>query len=349
MATDSVLLQNNRGRFVGGNSLGHLHKGHGTVAASSSIPSKYQTIVVDNSERKGFLSRAKRFQGLGAVNENPGPGTYKGVEQPNKDVSPSYSKCGTGTFASKMTRFVKEKRAFAQPGPGEYEPHKPPIKSDFNKASVTSNFHLPIAIPSNERKQMQAPAPNSYKISKATGKVAYDNNVSAYAAFKSNSKRESFIARKAAANLPSPCQYNVKEDLTHKSSTGASAAFKSTTERKMTSTPELSPGPGSYNPYNTGQEKRKGYKFQRQHYLSISAPALALPEVEPAPGPGHYNLVNYDGEGKRYMSSSMFVSTTSRWNPVLEAEMEVPGPTSYRPRRVGKQSFIYNPSRKWIS
>ena len=27
MATDSVLLQNNRGRFVGGNSLGHLHKG----------------------------------------------------------------------------------------------------------------------------------------------------------------------------------------------------------------------------------------------------------------------------------------------------------------------------------
>ena len=37
------------------------------MAASSSIPSKYQTIVVDNSERKGFLSRAKRFQGLGAV------------------------------------------------------------------------------------------------------------------------------------------------------------------------------------------------------------------------------------------------------------------------------------------
>ena len=37
------------------------------MAASSSIPSKYQTIVVDNSERKGFLSRAKRFQELVAV------------------------------------------------------------------------------------------------------------------------------------------------------------------------------------------------------------------------------------------------------------------------------------------
>ncbi len=37
------------------------------MAASSSIPSKYQTIVVDNSERKGFLSRARRFQELQAV------------------------------------------------------------------------------------------------------------------------------------------------------------------------------------------------------------------------------------------------------------------------------------------
>ncbi|CAB3979660.1 Hypothetical predicted protein [Paramuricea clavata] len=349
MATDSVQLQNSRGRFVGGNSLGNLHRGHGTVAASSSIPSKYQTIVVDNSERKGFLSRAKRFQELVAVNENPGPGTYKGYEQSNHEISPSYSKRGTGTFASKMTRFNKEQRAFAQPGPGEYEPLKPPVKSDFNKANVTSNFHLPIAMPSDERKQLQAPAPNSYKISKATGKVAHDNNVSACAAFKSNSKRQSFITSKTAANLPSPCQYNVKEELLHKSSTGASASFKSTTERKMTCTPDLGPGPGSYNPYNTRKEKRKGYKFQRQHYLSISAPAFALPEVEPAPGPGHYNLVNYEGEGKRYMSSSMFVSTTSRWNPTWEAETEVPGPTSYRPRRVGKQSFIYNPSRKWIS
>jgi hypothetical protein len=54
-----------------------------------------------------------------------------------------------------------------------------------------------------------------------------------------------------------------------------------------------------------------------------------LPEVEPAPGPGHYNLVDYEGEGKRYMSSSMFVSTTNRWNPAWEAETEVPGPSMF--------------------
>lgn len=36
--------------------------GHGIVAATSSIPSKYQTIVTDNADRKGFNAQAKRFQ-----------------------------------------------------------------------------------------------------------------------------------------------------------------------------------------------------------------------------------------------------------------------------------------------
>ena len=44
-----------------------LITGHGKTAASASIPSKYQTIVSDNSERKGFLSRSKRFEGVNVV------------------------------------------------------------------------------------------------------------------------------------------------------------------------------------------------------------------------------------------------------------------------------------------
>ena len=67
--------------------------------------------------------------------------------------------------------------------------------------------------------------------------------------------------------------------------------------------------------------------YSRRHYLSISAPALEVPELDPSPGPGHYNLVNYKGEEKRYMSSSMFVSTTSRWNPGTNIETEIPGPS----------------------
>ena len=45
----------------------YLVTGHGKTAASASIPSKYQTIVSDNSERKGFLSRSKRFEGMNVV------------------------------------------------------------------------------------------------------------------------------------------------------------------------------------------------------------------------------------------------------------------------------------------
>ena len=37
-------------------------KGHGIVAATASIPSKYQTIVTDNSDKRGFGGQAKRFQ-----------------------------------------------------------------------------------------------------------------------------------------------------------------------------------------------------------------------------------------------------------------------------------------------
>lgn len=39
-----------------------LKKGHGIVAATASIPSRYQTIVTDNADKKGFLSQAKRFR-----------------------------------------------------------------------------------------------------------------------------------------------------------------------------------------------------------------------------------------------------------------------------------------------
>ena len=38
-----------------------LFPGHNVTAATSSIPSKYQTIVTNNSDRRGFQSRTRRF------------------------------------------------------------------------------------------------------------------------------------------------------------------------------------------------------------------------------------------------------------------------------------------------
>lgn len=63
-----------------------------------------------------------------------------------------------------------------------------------------------------------------------------------------------------------------------------------------------------------------------KHYLCISAPAMPLPPLEPMPGPGHYNVVDYEGPPKHYMSSSAFVSTTSRWSGGAPGEEDVPGP-----------------------
>ena len=38
-----------------------LFTGHGVVAANSSIPSKYQTLVTSNADRRGFGATSKRF------------------------------------------------------------------------------------------------------------------------------------------------------------------------------------------------------------------------------------------------------------------------------------------------
>ena len=41
--------------------------GHNITAATASIPSKYQTIVIDNADRKGFLSKSRRFNHVASV------------------------------------------------------------------------------------------------------------------------------------------------------------------------------------------------------------------------------------------------------------------------------------------
>lgn len=79
-----------------------LLTGHAVAAHNSSIPTKYQTVVVSNAEQRGFNSRTKRFQYEMQENVNPGPGTY-GVEKEDfVNRSPSISKKGTGGFASKV-------------------------------------------------------------------------------------------------------------------------------------------------------------------------------------------------------------------------------------------------------
>jgi len=341
---DSVQVEEPQKRAVGGTvTTGRIHKGHGKTAASASIPSKYQTIVRDNAEKKGFLSRSRRFAENNST-ANPGPGTYGDIKS-SESVSSSFSRKGFGGFVSKAKRFPHGV-INAGPGPGLYDPLLS-REHDFNKSVVTRNFHLPIAIQRDDQKH-QLPAPNQYSIGKSSGRVVYNNNVAACAAFKSKSKRSKDWA--AGSNGPSPCHYTVNDKLIFDSPKTATAPFKSTTERKMMLSPDPCPGPGSYEPsVDLDQMKSKKQSgFHNKHYLCISAPALPLPPLEPMPGPGHYNIVDYVGPPKHYMSSSVFVSSTSRWSGGAPGEEDVPGPATYRPQHFGKQSFIYNSQGRWI-
>ncbi|EDO35197.1 predicted protein [Nematostella vectensis] len=344
---DSVHIEQSTGRPVGGSvNGGRLHRGHGKVAASASIPSKYQTIVSDNSEKKGFLSRSRRFAdgGLGA---NPGPGRYE-QPRPIEMERTSFSKKGTGGFASKSKRFPRKAiRGESGPGPGEYD-QKLPQEHYYNRSGATSNFHLPIAVARKEDKINSFPAPNHYNVGNITGRVAHDNNVAACAAFRSKSKRNWILSQAG----PSPCHYTINDQLIKDAPKGVTAPFKSTTERKMARSPLPFPGPGTYKPYDEGKtlHPRDRHGFLNKHYLCISAPALPLPLPDPNPGPGHYNIVDYEGPPKHFMSSSAFVSATSRWgnDATVGGDDEAPGPATYRPQQTGKQSFIYNANARWV-
>lgn len=56
---------------------------------------------------------------------------------------------------------------------------------------------------------------------------------------------------------------------------------------------------------------------------------MPLPDTPPMPGPGSYETVNYEGQPKHYMSSSAFVSTTSRWTGSGQPG-EQPGPGKFK-------------------
>lgn len=340
---DSVeVLESGYRRSVGAQKPGRLHKGHGTVAANSSIPSKYQTLVTSNADKRGFGGTSKRFNHDATVNENPGPGSYRKLPVAERQ-STSFSKKGMGVGFVSKTRRVPRNKGTAGPGPAYALPSMLSTRKDYNSAAVSSSFHSPIAV--QREKGSLAPAPNSYNVS---DDLTHKNNGSQFqASFKSTSRRVDFYRNTSSA--PAPGHYNVNDTLVKSSVRGTNSSFKSTTERQMCRSPAAVPGPGHYKPYETPTQQPNKMQMPRKHYLCISAPAMPLPPPLPEPGPGSYELVDYKGPAKHYMSSAAFVSSTSRWTGGEALTAPKPGPATYRPDNPGaKQSFLYNATRKWV-
>ncbi|XP_060061530.1 O(6)-methylguanine-induced apoptosis 2 isoform X2 [Erinaceus europaeus] len=246
-------------------------------------------------------------------------------------------------FNSQVKRFYDKKRARMDPIISKFPaanaytiPSHFSSKKDFSN-SCSSMFQSPSFA---KAFKFETPAPNHYNASISCCKLS--NNVCARAGFLSKTQRGTLTLSERG---PAPGHYNINESLVRQSPKILMSCFKSKTDRgvKLAS---IGPGPGHYNPTDHIKKPKKGL-FPRNPVLNFSAQPLPLPPKPPLPGPGQYEIVDYAGPPKHFISSASFVSNTSRW-ATASAQSDMPGPASYRPEFPGKQSFLYNEDNKWI-
>ncbi|XP_012577632.1 PREDICTED: O(6)-methylguanine-induced apoptosis 2 isoform X2 [Condylura cristata] len=299
----------------------------------SSIPFKYKKPEIPESEKKGFSCQAKRF--YSKKDEVPGPGFYNVIHQSPVSNSVSLSKKGTCTFPSMRARL--DTIISKYPAANAYTiPSHLVSKKDFSN-SCSSMFQLPSFA---KVLRFETPAPNHYNASDSCCKQS--NNVSARAGFVSKTQRGPYIR---TGTGPAPGHYNINDSLVKQSPKILMSCFKSKTNRgsKLIAT---GPGPGYYNPSDHIKIQRKAL-FPKNPLLNFSAQPLPLPPKLPLPGPGQYEIVDYEGPPKHFISSASFVSNTRRWT-VAPAQPGLPGPATYKPELQGKQSFLYNEDNKWV-
>ncbi|XP_055467435.1 O(6)-methylguanine-induced apoptosis 2 [Psammomys obesus] len=297
-----------------------------------SIPYRNKISKLQEPEKKGFNSQARRF--YHKMDDIPGPGFYNVVHQSPVFNSASLSKKGTCTFPSTCARLSSIISKY--PAANAYTIRSTLVsKKDFSN-SCSSMFQQPIFM---KVVKSETPAPNHYNASISS--CAQKNN--ACSGFLSKTQRGSFPM--VTLGGPAPGKYDVNEALVKQSPKILVSCFKSTTGRglKLTS---MGPGPGYYNP-NECIKILKKPSVPKTTLLNFSAHPLLLPPKPPPPGPGQYDIVDYEGPPKHFISSASFVSNTSRW-PSLSSKSSLPGPATYKPEIPGKQSFLYNEDNKWI-
>ncbi|XP_027697251.1 O(6)-methylguanine-induced apoptosis 2 isoform X2 [Vombatus ursinus] len=271
--------------------------------------------------------------------ENPGPGFYNVIHQSPEFNSVSLSKKGTGAFPSVDNRLPMKTSNY--PAANAYNlPSSLISKKDFSN-SCSHMFHLPFC---EKSCKWLTPAPNHYNTTVLLNKEENSWCPLARPGFLSKTPRGFTSTRQRL--VPSPGHYQINETLVKEAPKLVGCGFKSRTLREMKIT-SVVPGPGTYNPNILIKAPPKKNITRKKYTLTFSAfPLPPLPKP-PVPGPGQYDIVNYEGPSKHYISSATFVSSTSRW-PINANQDGLPGPATYKPEFPGKQSFIYNSDKKWI-
>ncbi|KAJ3323977.1 hypothetical protein HDV06_000953 [Boothiomyces sp. JEL0866] len=317
-----------------------------------SIPTRFQTIHYEDSEKKAFASTSRRFESK--TNDLPGPGYYaraaEKLELVMKDASVSKRGYGVG-FASQQKRFMKpptDLETDITVSPAQYFPKSPKYSGSLQN-SLSAVFRNPantvpgksFFVSSNtmvrtKRGFKATPGPGEYSVDRIVVRPPLGDEKSSI--FKSRTSRSHFGAQ---SSIPAPGSYDV--DKSSKS-----------LEPKVY---------GAISSFRSSQRFQHTYLTVRKiKIVNISDPP-ALPE-EPLsnqvcipgsgqtpiafPSPGKYNIVR--GADATHKSSpatrSIFMSKSERFAQPLNKE--VPGPGYYHPFPHSKsRSYHLNLEENW--
>eukprot|EP00163_Fabomonas_tropica_P005402 TRINITY_DN14924_c0_g1_i1.p1 TRINITY_DN14924_c0_g1~~TRINITY_DN14924_c0_g1_i1.p1 ORF type:complete len:375 (-),score=40.99 TRINITY_DN14924_c0_g1_i1:70-1194(-) len=360
------------GRSTGG-ALKRPPKSNSERRTQSSIPTKFEVTLKDNTAKKAFGSTSSRFSHYG--NELPGPGTY--VAQSSLENSkPSIGKKGLGNgFVSKTRRGQFGPRRQG-PGPGAYDVTKTTgIGYSVAKAKTGgggSAFGRDTGAQRDNMRKVDpekiVPGPGAYGVPdvKAIGQRKGPSAAFKRAVGKSLRPEKTTVGPGSyeVVDTQGGGRFNWQADrkkgsAVFRSSTARDSLGKGPSKRASIGRAVLDPivgngqsdppGPGYYavDGNTIGKKKYIERPAKPQPYTSIRAVPVKEKKVEVTPGPGSYDTHVSKGEigGKKSVSSSMFLSSSSR--APLEQKAG-PGPAFYKPAGGQKKSFLLNQTGKWV-
>jgi len=341
--------------------------------SSSSIPSKFETVLHDgNKERNAFNCRIYRFNEN--ENELPGVGKYSIQQGPSgcelEKHGASVSQRGMGAMISKdftNKSFTWNDIKAAVPGPGSYRPQDMMDKSWKHKEDKC----LFAGRNGNSFYDSDAtPAPGDYNPHQPLGS---DSSTSRLASCKASFNSRAIRLKDKRSKAPAPGTYQVDKKPFNKLEYGIvcpSSAFCSGVERKKVAEVVAKknsslPGPSSY---DSTQAHLLGLHGAGCHMFTgkiARAPfALADPEVIEAcqkakydgnPGPGAYfdpnqaHSINPKKLARKAPCTGSFKSSSARIDYMVIKQN--PGPSHYKTPTVGKpltKSFHLNTTGSWV-
>ncbi|KAJ8366446.1 hypothetical protein AAFF_G00355470 [Aldrovandia affinis] len=184
---------------------------------TSSIPTKYQTKVIRNKERKGFSIQSRRF----------------------------------GAEDSQVAR-IPPPRQRRTPAPNAYSLQSSLLLKHSFSRSGSCGFQLPIAVATESIKNA-TPAPNHYQVSFSG--VEKNTALSTQSVFLSRTGRSDLYS--GTSNGPSPCQYRVTDAITRPAPRIPISCFRSSSVRIPSLVMSQGPGPGTYSPHEPPEPPKR--------------------------------------------------------------------------------------------